>query len=153
MEGPGEISIRGFHPTNLPGLVDLVARTGAAEWSPDQIRTAVEGAVCRVRLAWEGRPGSDRPVGFVLARRILETVEIDLVGVDRSLRRQGVARLLLTELLEAERSSGAAEARLELAAGNEAAFALYAGQGFVVVGRRERYYPDGDDALLLTARF
>ena len=34
-----------------------------------------------------------------------------------------------------------------------AAAALYAGLGFVVVGRRERYYPDGEDALLLTRRF
>jgi ribosomal protein S18 acetylase RimI-like enzyme len=154
MESPGEISIRGFDPTDLSVLVDLVARTGAADWSPGQIRAAVEGPVCRVRLACSGPPGSgDRPVGFVLARRIVETLEIDLVGVAPLWRRKGVARLLLTHLLDAERSSGAAEARLELAAGNTGALGLYTGQGFVVVGRRARYYPDGDDALLLTARF
>jgi ribosomal-protein-alanine N-acetyltransferase len=40
--------------------------------------------------------------------------------------------------------------QLELAATNAPALALYQGLGFVVVGRRSRYYPDGEDALLLS---
>jgi ribosomal-protein-alanine N-acetyltransferase len=45
---------------------------------------------------------------------------------------------------------GLAEARLELAASNDPARGLYERLGFMVVGRRKRYYPDGDDALLLS---
>ena len=89
-------------------------------------------------------------IGFVLSRRILDLLEIDLVGVDPMSRRGGVAARLLARLIEAERVAGLVEARLELSASNSAASALYAGLGFVVVGRRPRYYPDGSDALLLT---
>jgi ribosomal protein S18 acetylase RimI-like enzyme len=56
-------------------------------------------------------------------------------------------------LIEAERAEGMRAVELELAASNDAARALYEGLGFVVVGRRSRYYPDGDDALLLTKAF
>jgi ribosomal protein S18 acetylase RimI-like enzyme len=38
----------------------------------------------------------------------------------------------------------------DLRASNRSAHALYAGLGFVVVGTRSRYYPDGEDATLLT---
>ncbi|NVN31455.1 ribosomal-protein-alanine acetyltransferase, partial [Endobacter medicaginis] len=38
---------------------------------------------------------------------------------------------------------------IEVAAGNGPAIALYRGCGFVEVGRRRRYYPDGDDALVM----
>jgi ribosomal-protein-alanine N-acetyltransferase len=100
-----------------------------------------------VRIA-EGNDGAQ--LGFVLARRIADLLEIDLVGVRAEHRRRGIARSLLDELIEDETQAGLAEARLELAASNDPALALYESLGFMVVGRRTRYYPDGDDALLLS---
>ena len=38
----------------------------------------------------------------------------------------------------------------DLRASNGAARGLYEASGFVVVGRRPRYYPGGEDALLMT---
>jgi ribosomal-protein-alanine N-acetyltransferase len=40
---------------------------------------------------------------------------------------------------------------LEVRAGNEPALALYARHGFTPLSRRRRYYPDGEDALILRA--
>jgi ribosomal-protein-alanine N-acetyltransferase len=40
---------------------------------------------------------------------------------------------------------------LEVASGNQAARALYERAGFIRVGRRARYYPNGGDALVLRA--
>jgi ribosomal-protein-alanine N-acetyltransferase len=101
----------------------------------------------RVRMA-EGGDGA--PLGFVLARWIVDLLEIDLVEVRTEHRRRGIARSLLDELIEDETGAGIAQARLELAASNDPALGLYTGLGFMVVGRRTRYYPDGDDALLLS---
>ena len=64
-----------------------------------------------------------------------------------------MAKRLLVALCEAEGGAGLAEARLELSAQNAAAAGLYAALGFVVVGRRPRYYPGGSDALLLSRFF
>ena len=90
------------------------------------------------------------PPGFVWARRIVDLLEVDLVGVRVEHRRCAVARSLLGRLIEDETMAGLVEARLELAASNDPARGLYVGLGFMVVGRRTRYYPDGDDALLFS---
>ena len=121
----------------------------ADPWSHSQLEGALEAAGARVIWA---RSEVEGPVGFVVARRIADLLEIDLVGVDPGHRRGGIAAWLLRDLLEAEEGAGMVEARLELAASNEPARALYEQLGFVVVGRRARYYPDGGDALLLSRR-
>lgn len=145
-----EWSIRSARPTDCDALHALVlesAPIGAQAWSLDGVASALEARGARVLLA---ETGSNPPAGFVVARRIGDGLEIDLVGVRAAARRRGVARSLLEALIEAEVAKGLSEARLELAATNAAARALYAGLGFMVVGTRTRYYPDGADALLLS---
>jgi ribosomal-protein-alanine N-acetyltransferase len=44
---------------------------------------------------------------------------------------------------------GAERLFLEVATGNAPARALYAAMGFVEIGQRRHYYPDGDDALIM----
>lgn len=167
------VLIRRAGSPDLDRLVALVAACFEPAWSAASIEGALGaregrayvaqsvglagGSARRVEPRSLGGPPAedlgrekDNLVGFVLARRILDGVEIDLVGVAPEARRQGLAARLLVSLLEAERTCGAALAQLELSSGNEAAAALYAGLGFVVVGRRPRYYPDGRDALLLS---
>jgi ribosomal-protein-alanine N-acetyltransferase len=155
-----EWSIRSANPADLPWLAALVevgTRDLATRWPRGALEPALSGKGARIRVALgsTSAPGAaDDPaatgLGFVIARRIADLLEIDLVGVHPDARRRGVARALLTDLLEREAASGATEARLELAASNAPACALYESVGFVVVGRRTRYYPDGDDALLLS---
>lgn len=150
--------IRSVKPPEIAAVSLEIGAIQEAEWSSVQILSSLEDPAARVWIA-EGREGSsdDAPEsdgvavqGFVIARRIIDVLEIDLVAVRRSMRRCGIARALLGALIEGEVRSGLAEARLELASANEAARLLYEGLGFVVVGRRTRYYPDGDDALLLS---
>ena len=141
---------RSVTPSNrevLESLEGLVAESMQGGWSADSVSAAIQIPEARVRVA-EGRDGA--PLGFVLARRIVDLLEIDLVGVREDHRRRGIARSLLVQLIEDETQAGMAEARLELAASNDPARGLYLGLGFMVVGRRKRYYPDGDDALLLS---
>lgn len=131
-----------------------------AGWTQAQLQSSLMGASARVRVAVDSDSDSIEGanamapdiLGFVLARRIADSLEIDLVAVTPSKRRLGIGRSLLSRLIEAESRSGLGEARLELASSNDPARALYQGLGFVVVGKRKRYYPDGDDALLLSRR-
>lgn len=141
--------VRGGSPSDEGVLAGLVAECMDHGWGRSQIAAALAARGARVRLVVETGRG---PVAFLLARRIVDVLEIDLVGVHPDHRRRGMARQLLETLIAEESAAGLAEARLELAASNGAARRLYEGLGFVVVGSRSRYYPDGDDALLL-ARF
>lgn len=152
--------IRRAGSPDLDRLVPLVAACFEPAWSASALEGALRTREARAYVAQPARAaahptaesarGAAALVGFVLARRIVDVVEIDLVGVAPQARRHGLAARLLAALLDAERASGAALAQLELSSANRAAAGLYAGLGFVVVGRRPRYYPDGHDALLLS---
>ncbi len=89
------------------------------------------------------------PIGFALARVIVDEAEIISLGIVPTARRQGYARAILLGLIEQCRLRGAATLFLEVAAHNEPAKALYRAQGFLETGKRLRYYPNGDDALLM----
>lgn len=87
--------------------------------------------------------------GFVLARVAADEAEILTLGVVPAARRRGLGAALLRGAMAEARARGAGALYLEVAAGNLAALALYAGLGCVEAGRRPRYYEDGQDALVL----
>ena len=91
----------------------------------------------------------DRIVGMASARVLGAEAHVIRLAVDGGHRRRGVGRALLDGLVRWSESAGAPALLLEVRAGNAAALALYADAGFAVEGTRPRYYPDGEDALLL----
>ena len=88
-------------------------------------------------------------VGFAGALLAPGAGQILTVAVDPAHRRRGIGRELVTALVGLVRGRGAQEVSLEVRAGNHAARGLYRDLGFVAVGTRERYYPDGEDALVM----
>ncbi len=88
--------------------------------------------------------------GVLFARSVLDEVEILNVAVAPEARRSGVARRLLSAVFERAQKEGIRRFLLELRESNAPAYSLYESQGFVVVGRRSRYYPGGEDAVLMT---
>jgi [ribosomal protein S18]-alanine N-acetyltransferase len=72
--------------------------------------------------------------------------EVHTIGVDPDHQGRGVGRALLLALL-AVADTAHATVFLEVRTDNEPAHALYAAEGFAVVGLRRRYYrPSGADA-------
>ncbi|HEY1260846.1 MAG TPA: GNAT family N-acetyltransferase [Stellaceae bacterium] len=92
------------------------------------------------------------PVGFALALALGEESEILALGVVPARRRAGIGAALLEAICDAARRCDARSVVLEVAADNTGARALYAGRGFVPIGRRPDYYRRGQlpiDALVL----
>jgi [ribosomal protein S18]-alanine N-acetyltransferase len=58
-------------------------------------------------------------------------------------------RWLLLYLIDEARQAGCVNIVLEVRPSNEAALRLYEKTGFALIGRRKRYYPDKEDALVL----
>jgi ribosomal-protein-alanine N-acetyltransferase len=74
--------------------------------------------------------------------------ELESVVVAADSRRVGIGRSLCSAVIDWCRSRGATAIVLEVRSRSEGAIALYAGLGFVPLGRRPRYYRDPkDDAL------
>lgn len=88
-------------------------------------------------------------VGYLVCSRFDLDWHVMNVAVVGHRRRRGVARLLLTELLERIGDPGA-RLTLEVRESNAGARALYEGLGFLGAGIRRRYYSDnGEDAVVM----
>lgn len=102
---------------------------------------------------WIARPEpGGEPAGFLAGRLVIDELHVLAVGVRRAARRGGLARALVAAAVAEARSRGALRAHLEVRAGNCAALGLYRRAGFAIVGRRPRYYANGEDALLMTSQ-
>ncbi len=93
-------------------------------------------------------------MGFVLSRRAADEAEVLTVVVDPANRRQGIAARLMAANIDLLVRYGVKALFLEVGEGNAAARRLYAGLGFVEVGRRDGYYrtSGGAPATALTLR-
>jgi ribosomal-protein-alanine N-acetyltransferase len=81
-----------------------------------------------------------RTIGFAVSRIGADEAEILSIAVDRAHRGRGLSRTLLMTHLGHLAARGVRTIFLEVEENNQPARRLYDKSGFVVVGRRERYY-------------
>ena len=92
-------------------------------------------------------------VGFLVARRVVNEIEILNFAVSPEARARGIGKLILQEAIRRGTEFGAVQAILEVRASNASALRFYERHSFQIVGRRARYYNEPtEDALLLTAK-
>jgi [ribosomal protein S18]-alanine N-acetyltransferase len=117
----------------------------AAQWTSSDYARAARGEM----VGWVAEHGS--VIGFLIARRVGDDVEILNLAVNPNIRRAGVGTALLREALDWGEKVHAHKAFLEVRAGNAVARQFYDRHGFRPTGRRPHYYTaPADDALLLT---
>jgi [ribosomal protein S18]-alanine N-acetyltransferase len=87
--------------------------------------------------------------GYLCLKQVVDEAEILDVAVRGALRGKGIGRLLVQHALSASGSRGASFVSLEVRVSNEEAIALYRRAGFREIGRRKRYYENGEDAILM----
>jgi ribosomal-protein-alanine N-acetyltransferase len=132
---------------NLDELARLFNDPNLPEWSISQIEAEFNNDCARL-LGF-------RLLGHLVAATIFHVVagEAHLVNlvVDRSFRRQGLARLLLEQSFEMLKSDErVCQVFLEVKKSSLAAQALYASVGMQIVGERKNYYiKTGEDAILM----
>lgn len=79
----------------------------------------------------------------------VDTADIDNIAVSEAYRRGGTGTLILEKLIEIAREKGCGKVFLEVRVSNSAAMLLYLKHGFKGVYARKRYYPDGEDCLVM----
>jgi ribosomal-protein-alanine N-acetyltransferase len=137
------MKIRPLQTEDLPAVAAIQqASPQAAHWPVDHYL----GAISLVALTDLGSAHPD-VIGFAVARQTIpEEAEILNVAVHPDWRRRGVARALLSALLDKLQG----EVFLEVRASNLTAIHLYQTLGFLPVGRRESYYSyPREDAIVL----
>jgi len=116
-------------------------------WTLEGFREMLENPRTRMEVADDG---NGEVLGYAVAWYVADEAEIANLAVLPAARCRGIGALLLAHILESAATFGAASVFLEVRESNIAAQALYAAQGFAVIGRRKQYYrrPD-EDALIM----
>ena len=137
----------------------MTAPRAALESDAAWVRELAQSAGLQVDLAHElTHPQAlawvlDPERGFLTAWLVAGELQIQDLAVSPAHRRHGIGRALLAHALREAQVQAAFSASLELRKSNQAALSLYQRLGFLVVGERPRYYPDGEAALLLSLTF
>jgi len=138
--------IRRARADELAAVAELAAASLAPAWSLAALGDAVARRETLLLVAAEA-VGLE---GFVLARCAPGEVEIHQLGVARACRRRGLGRALLEHTLREAARCGARSAHLEVRAGDARARGFYAERRFREIGKRARYYGNGEDAILMS---
>jgi [ribosomal protein S18]-alanine N-acetyltransferase len=93
-----------------------------------------------------------RVIGYAGLAAAAGEADVLTLAVDAGEQGHGVGRRLLRELLAEADRRGCTDVLLEVRGGNEPALALYERHGFERIGVRRRYYPDGEDAIVMRRR-
>lgn len=140
--------VRRATPHDAAAVVALEeAGLGEDAWSAGLLVEVVGGTVPTVHALVAEKDGE--VLGYAAGSLVVDVAELQRLVVAGPARRRGVARALLDALLALARDAGARRLLLEVRADNEGARAFYAASGLVEVGRRPRYYRDGEAALVL----
>jgi [ribosomal protein S18]-alanine N-acetyltransferase len=115
-------------------------------WSRESMARLLATPGAKAWLAWMP-PKAPEPCGFALVRAGGGECELVSVGVLANRRRRGVGLALAEAWLAWAKAAGVGRCFLEAAENNAAALALYAGLGFVEVGRRPGYYVEDAGAV------
>ncbi|MGH9702987.1 MAG: GNAT family N-acetyltransferase [Candidatus Acidiferrales bacterium] len=139
-------TIRPFTPQDLDSVMAIQSGSpGSARWSRSDYEHVFRGGFA----GWVAQ-GESGILGFAVARRMADEIEILNLAVASVVRRSMIGTLLLGEAMRWGKEGGAHRAFLEVRDTNFAAILFYERNGFLGVGRRRHYYSDPEeDALLL----
>ncbi len=143
-----DLEIRSLRPSDTSELSYLEAQIFRFPWSENSLRDCLEQATVEGEAALiEGKI-----VGYLIVQCILDEAHILNLAVYSPFRRYGIARKLLERFLTDAQKRKINLFYLEVRAGNRDAQRLYFGYGFAPISVRKKYYPDGEDALILMKR-
>ena len=137
--------IRPWQENDIPLIAEMEKRCFLDAWTETMLRDCLRLPIYRCFLAEDG----GQVCGYCVLITIFEDAEIANIAVDTPFRGRGVSKLLMEKMHETAIALGATQSFLEVRKSNAVAISLYSGFGYEVYGKRERYYADGEDALLM----
>ena len=123
-------------------------------WSAEGFLSSLRQPDTCYLVAEETGANGKEIIGYCGYLRSFEEADITNVAVSAARRRRGVARDLLSRLMQDGKEQGIERFTLEVRAGNTAAVQLYETLGFQTEGRRKNFYrkPTEDALIMWTSR-
>lgn len=145
------VTLRTMTADDLPAVLRIERASQPVPWTEGMVRDCLKATYWRTVAV----DAQDRVLAYAILTSGGGDAHVLNIVVDRAARRQGIARLLLTALMDAARLREADQLFLEVRAGNTAALTLYRDLGFAEVALRRDYYPragGGNEDAVIMAR-
>ena len=141
------IRIRDAKPGDVDALYNLDVRSFSLPWTRDDFEHDLTDNILSIYLLAET---CDAIIAYAGVWVVIDECHIMTFAVDPGWRRQGVATMIMLQLLARARLAGAKQFTLEVRKSNEAAIGLYEKFGFETIGVRPEYYEDNkEDASIM----
>ena len=145
-----EIIIREMRESDILSVMQIAEICRLANWTKNSYEQELSSANSRSIIAFCNL----EIIGFVIARLLMEQLEILNIAVLPGYRRKKIGESLLHQILEIGQLSGASECWLEVREKNELAQNFYLANNFKRTGKRLNYYVNPTDhAILMTLNF
>jgi len=140
------IDIRDMRPEDVPDVASIERSSFSTPWSENSFYSEIYGRYSVARVAVL----RGRIIGYSIARLILDEGHLLDLAVNSELRRRGIARLLLEDVICGLKMNRCRAFYLEVRASNIAARQFYEKLNFTVIGTRKNYYINPvEDACIL----
>ncbi|HNY64521.1 MAG TPA: ribosomal protein S18-alanine N-acetyltransferase [Deltaproteobacteria bacterium] len=134
---------------DLPGILEIERLSYPSPWDAITFASILEDEECWNLTAFYNR----RIAGYCFTQVMRNMIHLLNITVHPGLRRMGIARAMLEEMISFARSRNKSYAFLEVRRSNAAAQALYQSMGFTHVCVWRHYYNDsGEDACIMVKR-
>lgn len=138
------MQIRLMNISDIESVLLIQKETGFQEWTESQFREELSLKYALVLVA----EIENQIKGFAVFHQAADEVELLSIAVHLNFQRSGVASALL-DFAENFYAGKRVTYFLEVRFSNESAKSFYLKNGFKEIGIRSRYYPDGEDAVLM----
>jgi ribosomal-protein-alanine N-acetyltransferase len=142
------IETRTWTKADIAKIAALEKRCFADAWSATELDGCLSLPVYKSFLLEDG----SNIIGYACLLTVYEDAEILNIAVAPEFRKRGYGLSLMHKMLTMAKQSGAQSVFLEVRESNEPAKNLYRSLGFEEYGLRKNYYPDGENAILMTKR-
>lgn len=132
---------------DLDQVLALEKQCFAQPWTLDNLRYELEGNP--FSHGWV-LIDEEEIVGYTFLWETFETGQIAKIGVDPKKRRKHFADQLMKAMDHRAVNAGCEVITLEVRASNVAARKLYEKNGYIQMNISKKYYPDGEDAIIMT---
>jgi ribosomal-protein-alanine N-acetyltransferase len=142
-----------MHLEDIPRVHEIDSQSFSLPWPEKSYHFELTENPSTLALVVEIVPNGSEPViiGMSVVWIIVNEAHIATIAIHPEFRGIGYGKKLLAETLRQSIQRGAFMATLEVRASNQSAQQLYSSFGFIIVGRRSRYYRDNnEDAMMMT---
>ena len=147
MQKSDDLIFSPLRPQHIDQMEQIEIECFSVPWSREALEEELENPYAHYVVCTDG---AGNVLGYIGSRIVLDSADITNVAVRPQYRRRGIARQLVSRMLEQMAEKGVTGVLLEVRESNLPAQNCYAQAGFTVVGRRKNYYElPKEDALLM----